>query len=652
MKKTYTATIIAIALSCLFLLLLLCMSIPAPVLAQEEELKPDLTIAEIKPYHYYDEEDETFKGEPWFNLENYVVVTVENKDGAGDAEVFNVSLWIDNEFFGKQELSSLEAGQSEKVKFDWTPIGDDCFDDDCSFTDTSREYEFRAMVDCKAESEETTTDNEKTVVERACYNGYRADEKPLENIAQGTVHGGLIFTTGDGEYWGLYSAGASKDTTYEITLPEGASVVLARLNVYYTWHKSDEKSCPEMEVSIDGTTVSLDASYNDIKCWGSNNHPWGNYVYNLTDNIQGSGTYTVTVERTGASMFSIAAPGIILVYEDKTAPMREYWINEGADLLMGGRRKGGGYLSLDECKNMATFQEPEEPVDLEIEKAALGVVSPWAELEPPEGRHNYVYFNGVEIGQDVYCGYHGSCSSDEEIEGISMSVESEVAEVGIAAFDVTGYLEDYDNEVIQGDDGDNMMPTNAFLVITYEEEEEEEPIPPVITSQEPVDTEINNIEGESRTFAISIDQSVDVVWQINGTEVQTDEDVTEATYTNTSAVLGIWNVSAIGTSRETGLSDMHTWIWNVTAAVGTTPTSAVNITSTPSPTPTATPASSVSATPTPTPTPTTATPRPEEKKKAEEEEEEEETKAPGFELTISLFMLIAVAYLLRKQRKI
>jgi len=154
------------------------------------------------------------------------------------------------------------------------------------------------------------------------------------------------------------------------------------------------------------------------------------------------------------------------------------------------------------------------------------------------------------------------------------------------------------------------------------------------------------MEGESRTFAISIDQTVEIVWQLNGTEVQIDEEVKEATYTNESAVLGTWNVSAIGTSRETGLSGMHTWIWNVTAAVGTTPASAVNITSTPSPTLTATPASSVSATPTPTPTPTTATPRPEEKKKAEE------TKAPGFELAMSSFILIAVAYLLRKRRKL
>jgi hypothetical protein len=38
---------------------------------------------------------------------------------------------------------------------------------------------------------------------------------------------------------------------------------------------------------------------------------------------------------------------------------------------------------------------------------------------------------------------------------------------------------------------------------------------------------------------------VDVSWQINGTVVQTNASVTEASYTNTSAVNGVWNVSAI-----------------------------------------------------------------------------------------------------------
>ena len=187
------------------------------------------------------------------------------------------------------------------------------------------------------------------------------------------------------------------------------------------------------------------------------------------------------------------------------------------------------------------------------------------------------------------------------------------------------------------------------------EEGEEETIPPEVTSQEPVDTEINNIEGESRTFAISIDQTVDIVWQLNGTEVQTDEDVTEASYTNASAVLGTWNVSAIATSRETSLSDMHTWIWNITSIPGGSGSATANVTVTPSSTlvPGVTPApeaeteikitpkqigektaSKEKATPVPA-TPTT----PKSKSKPE---------PPGFEVFFAVIGLLAVMFLLRR----
>jgi cell division septation protein DedD len=455
------------------------------------------------------------------------------------------------------------------------------------------------------------------------WNGYTADQ-PLENYVHGEIEGGIIYTTGDGQYIGRFMEGTEYgtyyDVNYDLDIPGNAK--LARLYIYHTWSKPDH-TAPKIGVTLktpsdDVHELNMKKSYNDIKGdFGAWWYVWGTYAYNITEYVKENGIYTVTVTNLNsgsdddfATEYAFAAPAIFVVYEDTTAPKREYWVNEGADILLGGRRGDGGFLALDECLNSATFDG--EHQNLEVEKAALGVVSPWGDDEK-----NVLYFKSE-------------------------------AQVGIAAFDVTYYLEDCDNEVIQVDDGDNMMPTNAFLVITYEEEDDEDP--PDIIPQEPVDTEINNIEGESRTFAISIDQTVDIVWQLNGTEVQTDEDVTEACYTNASAVLGTWDVSAIGTSRETGLSGIHTWIWNVTAAVGTTPTSAVNITSTPSPTPTptATPASSVSATPTPTPTPTTATPRPGEKKKAEAEE----TKAPGFELVMSSFILIAVAYLLRKRRKL
>lgn len=74
---------------------------------------------------------------------------------------------------------------------------------------------------------------------------------------------------------------------------------------------------------------------------------------------------------------------------------------------------------------------------------------------------------------------------------------------------------------------------------------------------------VNDYIGVERTFKITINQTVDVNWQINGTEVQTNASVTAASYTNTSAVNGTWNVSAIVTNANG--TDMQTWVWTVTS---------------------------------------------------------------------------------------
>ncbi len=175
--------------------------------------------------------------------------------------------------------------------------------------------------------------------------------------------------------------------------------------------------------------------------------------------------------------------------------------------------------------------------------------------------------------------------------------------------------------------------------IVVGEEAGEVILPVNITAWKPVDAVVNNAESESRTFNISINQLADISWQINGTEVQTNESVMDATYTNTSSVIGTWNVSAIATNATTGLSDMHTWIWRVTA------TPAANITSTP--TPTSAVATAPLVTPTPksklSPRPTSiATPTPTKSAKPA---------VPGFEPVFALAAIFAVAYLLLFRKK-
>jgi len=197
--------------------------------------------------------------------------------------------------------------------------------------------------------------------------------------------------------------------------------------------------------------------------------------------VNESGTYGVSITNLNkgddsdfATEFALAAPAILVVYEDKTAPKRGYWINEGADVLIGGRRSDGGFLSLAECRNSAVFTGN---IDLnEVEKAVIGVVSPWGD----SSEANVLYFNDNELAEGEYCGYNSPCS--EEIAGISTSIGASSAQVGVDAIDVTEYLKEVDNTVIQGDDGDNMMPSNAFLVISYSS------TPPITKAPTPAST--------------------------------------------------------------------------------------------------------------------------------------------------------------------
>jgi hypothetical protein len=190
------------------------------------------------------------------------------------------------------------------------------------------------------------------------------------------------------------------------------------------------------------------------------------------------------------------------------------------------------------------------------------------------------------------------------------------------------------------------IPAEIIVGVEGDEDEEEEgeedvrdeviPGSPNITAWKPTEAVISNIVGEPRTFNISVNQIADISWQINGTEVQTNGTVTEAAYTNKSAVIGTWNISVIATNTTTGLSDMHTWIWSVkpTVTVTSTPTRALGVPPTPEAktegitTPTATPATAGKPTPTPTSKPT----------------------VPGFEAIFAIAVMSAIAYILLRLR--
>lgn len=284
---------------------------------------------------------------------------------------------------------------------------------------------------------------------------------------------------------------------------------------------------------------------------------------------------------------------------------------------------------VEEREPTATRTLPEEPVSvgevftIELETSHYGYFGKVVETLPD----GFVYEDSTLNPESI----------EVEDETVVFSLEGEPS----FTYTVTtpDEVDTYTFEGILIDDDKNEYDIGGDTEIVVEEEGGEVTLPTNITAWKPIEAVVNNAVGESRTFNISINQLADISWQINGTEVQTNESVTDTVYTNARSVIGTWNVSAIATNATTGLSDVHTWIWHVTA------TPAANITSTPTPT------SAVAPTPLVTPTPKSklsprptsiATPTPAKSAKPA---------IPGFEPVFALATIFAVAYLLLFRKK-
>ncbi|HEY9204518.1 MAG TPA: hypothetical protein VIO58_01245 [Candidatus Methanoperedens sp.] len=87
---------------------------------------------------------------------------------------------------------------------------------------------------------------------------------------------------------------------------------------------------------------------------------------------------------------------------------------------------------------------------------------------------------------------------------------------------------------------------------------------PEITGYDPASS-VSDTAGATRAFTVTVNQTANVTWLINGTQVQFNESVTEAKYTNTSAATGSWNVTAVAGNNNG--NDMKVWDWSVSPAV-------------------------------------------------------------------------------------
>ncbi len=427
---------------------------------------PDLTIKQIDAHHYTKTHDfcltKPLYCSAWFNLSNFIEVMVKNK--GTKAGPFNVSLYINGAFFDEKRVPGLNTGAQTCLTFGWTPIGCDCFDGCTPLT-----YELSAIADSDnevEEEEENEVNNELSTSEEVFWNGYTADD-PLINVAHGKLRGGLYITTGNSSYYRNLTTNESVTYIYNVSLTDGSEVALARYNLPFVWCSITPAAGIDI-ATPEGMSYAVqpEASYFDRPCEFSKTNPiYGNFVFNLTPYIQQRGKYKITLRNINSPKFYPSACPLVLVYRNDNKSLIEYWLNEGADYLIGGRRDRGGFLALTECINNASFPGI---IDLDqVKTASIAVISPWGgetwEVGAPE--KNYLYFNGKKIGGNVYRGYYNE--SHQSLPGITADVWSSNAQIGVNISDVTDYLTARDNFAAQGDNGDAMMPTNAILVVEY-----------------------------------------------------------------------------------------------------------------------------------------------------------------------------------------
>jgi len=389
--------------------------------------KPDMLVSDITVKHNY-------HYGAWMDLSNSVNVTVAN-DGAGNAGSFNVALYADGAEVDTKSVSGLASGASTVVSFDWTP-------------DEAKTYTLKAEADPEDTVEEADeTNNELTKSQLVKYNGYMGD-KPLTTYAHDTITGDMIYTHGDS----YYSSKMYQDDTYtvhhSISLPAGASVEFARLYNYWTWGAiGTTGNYPVMSLTFDGNTISPEVEYDDRKGWGSYyDFPSGTWAYDVTNLVTGSGTHTTVVKNTDSdpnAFFCMDGLGLLVVYEDPSGQVVEYWINEGADMLSTMDTSGG--LMPEEATVTSLFQGY---VDLSnVDSARL-----WTVVQSGGHLDNSLLFNAMS-----WTGVYDSTPySDLDID------EARAVENYLTASDNTARISGAPYPL-----GDYLVPSNAFLAITY-----------------------------------------------------------------------------------------------------------------------------------------------------------------------------------------
>ncbi|MCK5217509.1 MAG: DUF3344 domain-containing protein, partial [Methanosarcinales archaeon] len=309
-------------------------------------IEPDLIVTKIDP-------SKTI----FVNATNIFTLYVKNQGTANVPGSFDVSWNITDDAStilasGTETITGLNIGEEKSFDFNWKPT----VLQNTSLTVTAD------SGSAVTESDETNNDLSVSYVQDDESStgilplskwGYGGDET-LTTYTSGEVLGDLIYTFGDSVYLGGYN---NVWSTYTVNFTLGTdvnkisgiaegigsgTVKEARLYMYYNWYRYPDAGRPadpeeKMTMTFNGSPVSTDAKYEDAKGFSTySGYKYGTFVYNVTSNVTGDGTYQAVLSNAGegdthgTSIYSMA---LLVIYEDSSKTLKQYHIAEGHDLL-------------------------------------------------------------------------------------------------------------------------------------------------------------------------------------------------------------------------------------------------------------------------------------------------------------------------------
>lgn len=443
-----------------------------------QALQPDLNVTRIdvnRDIAYLRIADDRCTGEMAFGPTDHVGyktqsnnISADITEGNGiDTGAFNVSF----EVAGTEICNITTPNLNGTTRRVWC---------NCSWYPLVGDYVITVTVDCNGEVEESdetnnTLSRDVTANVHGCKGNHWQDGRNISKVQcyeQDNIN--LTYSVGDsetlggyGNLWGTYMNYTANWTADNLSIPDGATIKLARLYVYYNFDRTDAQNVTDyFNVTFNDVPVSPAVTYSDRKnpsgfgasgsktCpMNSYNYKYGELAYDVTSGFNASGNKASLNNSQPQTDHHVSMTGMLLVvvYEHSGEPKRTICINEGFDMLKSGNyyNRSVGVTS-EEATTYANFSG-ENILLSNIEKANLTTITNhgWAKTGD-----SGIYFDGNLLGQ--IGNYAGG------------------TEIGIREDDVKALLQANDNTVTfrsidsGGKYGGHWFEaTNAFLMVEY-----------------------------------------------------------------------------------------------------------------------------------------------------------------------------------------